>query len=153
MILKTSHVSPCLSPSFSVTRKNDLVQLDSFCRADIGGGATLRICEYVGRHCVREQTQVITLSNRDRQLIISVLATNPVLVNQMRQERLYPKRITSYPKIGQFRMCSKTSIMTNALMTSIMSRFIQKKSPTSIFTRKKKENTSTQCQKWGTIFQ
>ena len=29
------------------------------------------------------------------------------------QERLHPKRITSYPKIGQFRMCSKTSIMTN----------------------------------------
>ena len=29
-------------------------------------------------------------------------------------ERLHPKRITSYPKIGQFEMFSKTSIMTNA---------------------------------------
>ena len=29
-------------------------------------------------------------------------------------ERLHPKRITSYPKIGHFGMFSKTSIMTNA---------------------------------------
>ena len=29
-------------------------------------------------------------------------------------ERLHPKRITSYPKIEQFGMFSKTGIMTNA---------------------------------------
>ena len=34
-------------------------------------------------------------------------------MSDLSYERLHPKRITSYQKNGQFRMCSKTSIMNN----------------------------------------
>ena len=37
----------------------------------------------------------------------------PVFFTLRAYERLHPKRITSYPKIGPFKMCSKNSIVTN----------------------------------------